>query len=247
MSDYAKAQVFKMSELPSSCPAKHIDTEAFVLIPKETGAKHYTLFCTEVHPGGEAELDTHPGREHCYFVLSGVGDAEVDGEKFRLRVGDCLWIPPGAEHGVKPVGGQTLRFAVVVSPPPWSDPLPESNDYAPAKVFSMEELPSACPPKHIDTDAFVLIPKETGAKHYTLFCTEVRPGGEAELDTHPGREHCYFILSGTGDAEVEGEKFLLNPGDCLWIPPGAAHGVKPVGGQTLRFAVVVSPAPWTEL
>ena len=32
---------------------------------------------------------------------------------------DCLWLPPGCEHGVKPVGGQTLRFVVVTAPPPW--------------------------------------------------------------------------------------------------------------------------------
>ena len=119
MGDYKEATLYKMEELQSLCPPKHINTDAFTLIPKETGAKGFVLFCTEVHPGGEAELDTHPGREHCYFMLSGCGDATVDGKKFTVRPGDVLWIPPGAEHGIKPVGGvfvysfiQTYPFIV---------------------------------------------------------------------------------------------------------------------------------------
>ena len=86
---------------------------------EETGAKGFVLFFAEVHPGGEAEIDTHPGREHCCFMLSGAGKASVNGKKFTVRPGDCLWIPPGAEHGIIPIGGQTIRFAVMTSPAPW--------------------------------------------------------------------------------------------------------------------------------
>ncbi len=119
--------------------------------------------------------------------------------------------------------------------------------YKEATLYKMEELPSACPPKHVNTDAFTLIGKETGAEGFVLFCTEVHPGGEAQLDNHGAREHCYFILSGSGEAVVNGEKFICRPGDCLWIPPNADHGIKPIGGQTVRFAVVTSPPPWVEV
>jgi mannose-6-phosphate isomerase-like protein (cupin superfamily) len=86
-----------------------------------------------------------------------------------------------------------------------------------------------------------------GVSRFVLFITEIRPGGEAQLDVHEGREHCYFIMSGVEEAQVEGKKFTLHPGDCLWIPPDAEHGIKPVGTQTLRFAVVTAPAPWVEV
>jgi mannose-6-phosphate isomerase-like protein (cupin superfamily) len=119
MAKYKEATLYKMEELKSACPPKHVNTDAFTLIGQETGAQGYVLFCTEVHPGGEAQLDVHKGREHCYFILSGCGEAVVNGKKFTCRPGDCLWIPPDAEHGIKPTGGQTLRFAVVTSPPPW--------------------------------------------------------------------------------------------------------------------------------
>jgi mannose-6-phosphate isomerase-like protein (cupin superfamily) len=116
---YAEAKVMRVSELKSACPPKHRVTDAFTMIGQDTGATRFVLFNVEVHPGGEAELDVHKGREHCYFVLSGVGDAVVNGKKFTLYPGDCLWIPPDAEHGIKPIGGQTLRFVVVTAPPPW--------------------------------------------------------------------------------------------------------------------------------
>lgn len=121
------------------------------------------------------------------------------------------------------------------------------SGYSEAKVYKLSEIESVCPPKHSATNAFNLISEESGAKGFALFNVEIQPGGEAEVHTHPGREHCYFVLSGIGDALVDGENFILNPGDCLWIPPGAEHGIKPVGGQTLRTAVVTSPAPWVEI
>lgn len=246
MTQYAKPTLYRMSELPSACPPKHINTDAFTLIPKETGATQYTMFCTEVRPGGEAEMDNHGGREHCYFILSGFAECTCNGRKFIMHPGDCLWIPPHADHGLKPINGQTVRFAVVTSPPPWMPEIPkeELGEYLIPTVFRMSELPSVCPAKHIDTEAFTPIGQITGAKHYLLFCTEVHPGGEAEMDNHGNREHCYFILSGYAEATCNGEKFKMHPGDCLWIPPNADHGLVPIGGQTVRFLVVTSPPGW---
>ncbi len=62
------------------------------------------------------------------------------------------------------------------------------GDYKEATLYRMEELPSACPPKHINTDAFTLIPETTCAKGFILFCTDAHPGGEDDLVIHPGRE-----------------------------------------------------------
>ena len=121
------------------------------------------------------------------------------------------------------------------------------GDYKKATLYKMEEIESVCPPKHIDTDTFTLTPEETGVKSFVLFCSEIHPGGEAEPDVHPGREHCYFMISGTGEATVDGEKFTVRPGTCLWIPPGAEHGIKPVGRETIRFVIVTAPAPWVEV
>ncbi len=106
----------------------------------------------------------------------------------------------------------------------------------------IRDIKSVLPPKHTNTDAFVLANNATvGCKNIEFFLTEIRPGGEAEEDIHPISEHAYFVISGRGLAKVEGEEFTVEPGDCLYIPPGAKHGIKPIGTETLRFVVWMSP------
>lgn len=247
MPQYAKPTLFRMSELTSFCPPKHSKTDAFILIPEKTGATHFTMLCMEVRPGGEAEMDRHYGREHCYFIVSGYAEVICEGEQFKLLPGDCLWLPPGAEHSLKPIGKQTVRLITVFSPPPWMPSLEKTKairSYSKAQVFKMSELDAACPPKHIEAEVFTLIPKETGAQEFALYCTEVYPDGEAEMHSHHGREHAYCLLSGHAEIVCNGEKFITHPGDCMWIPPYAFHSLKPIGNETVRVAVVTSPAPW---
>jgi len=113
---------------------------------------------------------------------------------------------------------------------------------AEAKLLKLAEIKSVCPPKHTNTDAFAIVTKNTvGAQHIEFFLTEIHPGGEAEEDVHPISEHAYFMISGTGEAIVDGKKFIVNPSECLYIPPGAKHGIKPIGGQTIRFIVFMAP------
>lgn len=102
----------------------------------------------------------------------------------------------------------------------------------------MKDIQSVCPPRRTNTEAFVLANKAAvGCESIEFFLAEIRPGGEAEEGVHPVSEHAYFIISGRGQAKVEGEEFIVEPGDCLYIPLGAKRGIKPIGGQTLRFAV----------
>lgn len=111
-----------------------------------------------------------------------------------------------------------------------------------AKLMRMRDIQPVCPPKHTNTEAFPLVTKNTvGAQHVEFSITEIHPEGEAEENTHPISEHAYFMISGRGLATVEGEEFIVEPNDLLWIPMGAKHGIKPIGGQTIRFAVLTAP------
>ena len=106
----------------------------------------------------------------------------------------------------------------------------------------IKDIESDCPPKHTNTDTWVLANNATvGCENIEFFLTEIRPGGEAQEDVHPISEHAYFIISGRGLANVEGEEITVEPGDCLYIPPGVKHGVKPIGKETLRFCVWMAP------
>jgi len=106
------------------------------------------------------------------------------------------------------------------------------------KLLKVSELESYCPEGHTHTDTWGIIKKDTvGAKHVVIALCEMRPGGEADAASHPGAEHGYFLLSGIAEAFVEDKKFLMNPNECLWVPPGAKHGIKAIGRQTIKFIV----------
>ncbi|HUL29879.1 MAG TPA: cupin domain-containing protein, partial [Thermodesulfobacteriota bacterium] len=71
--------------------------------------------------------------------------------------------------------------------------------------------------------------------------TEIRPGGTADEDIHPIEDHAFYCISGRAMANVEGEEMLMEPGSALWVPKGAKHSFKVLGGETFRIAVVFAP------
>jgi mannose-6-phosphate isomerase-like protein (cupin superfamily) len=63
----------------------------------------------------------------------------------------------------------------------------------------------------------------------------------------PASEHeqYFYICSGTVDAEVNGERKQLKPGDIAEVPRGAAYRLHVRDGQPARFAAVRA-TPWLE-
>ncbi len=66
--------------------------------PTSTGAK--TLVGVEVtfDPGGCHSFHIHPSQEELIYVLEGLIEQWVDGEKRTLGPGDTAFIPPGTVH-----------------------------------------------------------------------------------------------------------------------------------------------------
>ena len=63
------------------------------------------------------------------------------------------------------------------------------------------------------------------------------PGGFLALHRHEPAE-LYFILGGTGIVTLDGVDHLVKPGDCVFIPPMAEHGVRNLDLGVLRFLYV---------
>lgn len=111
-----------------------------------------------------------------------------------------------------------------------------------AQLIHATALPAVCPPKHRKTDGRAVINRKTvGTEQIELYLVDIFPGGEGEQDIHPDCDHGFFILQGIGEAEVEGERFFMEPNDCLFIPRGARHSVRPLNGETLRMVVFMAP------
>jgi mannose-6-phosphate isomerase-like protein (cupin superfamily) len=68
-----------------------------------------------VPAGGRTERHYHKVAEEFYFVLEGVGEMEIDGERRSIHPGDAILIPPHAWHAV--VATEPLRFLCCCAPP----------------------------------------------------------------------------------------------------------------------------------
>jgi quercetin dioxygenase-like cupin family protein len=76
-----------------------------------------------------------------------------------------------------------------------------------------------------------------------LFVRAHLPPGQAhKFHFHPKMEEILYVLSGTAEQWIEGEKRVMRPGDSLYLPAGLVHGTYNVGNEVLDFLAVLSPA-----
>jgi mannose-6-phosphate isomerase-like protein (cupin superfamily) len=64
-------------------------------------------------------------------------------------------------------------------------------------------------------------------------------GTRTQRHYHKSSEEFYFILEGTGEMEMNGEKQMVGPGDAVLIPPGAWHEI--TAATALHFLCCCAP------
>jgi mannose-6-phosphate isomerase-like protein (cupin superfamily) len=80
------------------------------------------------HEGGPD--NRHRGSDQWLFVVSGAGQAVIDGRRCRLRAGTLLLIERGQTHEVRNTGRSPLRTLNIYVPPAYKkngDPLPRGR------------------------------------------------------------------------------------------------------------------------
>jgi len=77
----------------------------------------------------------------------------------------------------------------------------------------------------------------TPSEQLTAGIAIFEPGGFLALHRHEPSE-VYFILEGTGIVTLDGIDHLVKPGDCVYVPPMAEHGVRNLDIGMLRLFYV---------
>ena len=65
-------------------------------------------------PGAATEAHYHRTTEEIYLFTAGAGRMILAGEEAPVRAGDCVVIPPGAEHQLVNDGDRAARAAVLL-------------------------------------------------------------------------------------------------------------------------------------
>ncbi len=78
------------------------------------------------------------------------------------------------------------------------------------------------------------------AANQSLAEATLEPGQQTERHYHAESEELYYLVEGTGEMEIDGERSQVGPGDAILIPPGAWHQIT-AGDAELRFLCCCAP------
>lgn len=113
-------------------------------------------------------------------------------------------------------------------------------------IVKENEIAGYSPANHTGTVNRRLISPETvGAKHLEVLIGTIEKNQGALPHAHPGIEQVCYLLSGSADVEVEGEKGSLQPGDCCFFPPEKKHVFTVTSDEPARVLIIYSP-PYEE-
>lgn len=84
-------------------------------------------------------------------------------------------------------------------------------------------------------------PKDGLSCGYSLAYARLAAGDASSLHRLASSE-VYYILSGRGRMEIDGEAREVSAGDAIFVPPQAAQRMVNRGSRALRFLCVVDPA-----
>ncbi|MBF5002839.1 cupin domain-containing protein [Diaphorobacter caeni] len=84
-----------------------------------------------------------------------------------------------------------------------------------------------------------------GAKHMEVVLGTLEKGGGALPHAHPGMEQACYLLEGTAEVEIEGERFQMQPGDTCFFPEDRMHIFRVTSDTPVRLLVIYSP-PYAE-
>ncbi len=78
-------------------------------------------------------------------------------------------------------------------------------------------------------------------RNQSLAEAALEAGQATERHYHAESEEIYYVVEGSGEMELDGERRRIEVGDAVLIPPGARHQIRADAGG-LRFLCCCAPA-----
>lgn len=90
--------------------------------------------------------------------------------------------------------------------------------------------------------SWILVSEKTvGAKNLAVGINETAAGSMVPEHEHGSEEEVMLFLAGRGVFVTEDEEIPLEPGVCVYNPPGGKHKILNTGDEVLRFVWIYSP------
>lgn len=80
-----------------------------------------------------------------------------------------------------------------------------------------------------------------GAKTMCFGVADFPPRAHAPAHVHEAQEEILYILSGAGEFYFDGRPEPVEPGTCVYVPPGVTHSINNTSSEVLKVVYVFSP------
>jgi mannose-6-phosphate isomerase-like protein (cupin superfamily) len=81
----------------------------------------------------------------------------------------------------------------------------------------------------------------SSARNQSLAEASLAPRGATQRHYHRESEEIYFVVEGSGEMELDGDRAWVGPGDAILIPPGSWHQITAGEAGPLRFLCCCAP------
>lgn len=116
----------------------------------------------------------------------------------------------------------------------------------PSWIVRESEVQGYSPANHSGTVNRRLISPETvGSSQLEVLVGTIQKGEGALPHAHPGIEQVCYLLEGSAIVEVEGERGVMEAGDCCFFPADKKHVFTVTSETPARLIVIYSP-PYEE-
>jgi mannose-6-phosphate isomerase-like protein (cupin superfamily) len=199
-----------------------------------------------------------PEQEEVYVALGGSGEWDVGGERVNFDPSMMLRVGPTTPHKLYP-GADGARLLAIGGIPgkDYSYVMPEMLD--PADQGWKRESPDFTAKRIEDMEAifggaFRRARAELGVSSFGLSLSDFPPNAD-QYPEHADdeQEEVYLFAGGSGEIDIEGERFPLDPETVVRVGPGTKKKIF-AGGDGLRMIAIgaipgkpFKVAGWTEL
>jgi quercetin dioxygenase-like cupin family protein len=79
------------------------------------------------------------------------------------------------------------------------------------------------------------------SKNLITGITTILPRSRTKGHAHPEREEHYYVLTGKGHILLDNERYEIQTGDCIYVPPVSVHTLVNPNDESLEFFWVAFP------
>jgi mannose-6-phosphate isomerase-like protein (cupin superfamily) len=172
-------------------------------------------------------------RQEVFYIVSGRGELELDGEPHGLEPDMGVFVASGETYAIVNPGPADLLVVSVLTP---KDRRAASGARRVTVRFADQpELPASS-----ERTFRYLVNEEAGCFDVTQFMGIVQPS-KAPFHSHAYDEVGY-IVEGDGFAHLERKSIALRAGSCFHLAPGQEHCIENSGSTPMRILGVFYPS-----